>query len=86
MDTRFYKGIRTKEEKAIIKNQFDSAQGLRKLIIKILESELTVIRREMRDPAQFEKASWSEYIAFRLGEDNRINKLIKLLSDQTEEK
>lgn len=86
MDARFYKGLKTEEEKEQMKMNFVSSGLLRTKVVSLLTEELEAVRRESRKEDNFDKAAWSEYIAFKLGEEKRIIKLIKLLSDKGEEK
>jgi len=75
----------TFEEKKATAVAFNAAEGVIGCLCDYLEHELCAIDKALANPEKLYKESNSDtYVAFKLADRARINKLLVLLTDKTE--
>ena len=68
------------DERELLKQRFTHNKDLFNLVVNILKDDIDISLREMRDPENTTRGSYSEFVADQLGYQRALAKCIALLT------
>ncbi len=81
MNTKLLQGL-TKEDEQIFREEFIKSAKFRKRLVEVLEKELVVRTKSMRDEADFASPSWPLIQAEKIGQTRVYEQLITFLTEK----